>query len=284
MFTPASKLYNLKYLDRSHPSRHIIGTIGTGTSIQLRVYDHDREQIELLEPGEFDWYFSQDNMCTGKTIDDHHSPCPERRRVGKFSQCASCALPEIPKQACIFEPKCKGEMCEVRFCSKEHVVYLAFFNDLMKIGMTGRDRVGRRMLEQGADAYSVVAITPNRFESRRLEKDLGRGLELRQAYRNKQVLETMTQPFDKESVDRQFGETRNYLEDRYDLHPTELTYFRESGTTTLDDLPELIDVPGRHRGRFVGAYGKFFVYEADGMKALLTGDIVGRFLLDVMEG
>lgn len=110
-------------------------------------------ELELL-PGE--------RRCPGALRDGEWVGCGELVGSGAFcpehSDWSPCAA-------------CRGEcLKEEKDCFEAHVLYLALFApDVVKVGVTKRDRFERRMREQGADAGRVLAVFPDGESARRAE-------------------------------------------------------------------------------------------------------------------
>lgn len=101
-----------------------------------------------------------DRHCAGDRIDDAHEPCaaaavpwcPDHTRTWVCARCrGACSLPTAA-------------------CTEPHAVYLALFApDLVKVGVTKRRRIERRLAEQGADRGAVLFHAANGRIARRIE-------------------------------------------------------------------------------------------------------------------
>ncbi|MBS3782368.1 MAG: DUF2797 domain-containing protein [Candidatus Thermoplasmatota archaeon] len=168
MYRKAAELLTEGDEERENREVHVIASKWDDFDHELQVYDED--SIEVLDTEEIDFNVSQEKVCVG-SFEDGYTPCPEKRNVDRFRQCSECAPEDIPKLECIFDPQDCVD-CEGGFCEKLHVVYLAFHGTLSKIGMTSKDRLRERLIEQGADAYALLSTVEDRKKAREEEKRL----------------------------------------------------------------------------------------------------------------
>ena len=218
--------------------------------------------------------------CVGRFEGDVHIKCPDDANVTRFAQCASCAGESfIPHQECIFEPKCDGELCDVEFCRREHVLYLAFYCDHVKIGMSSTRRVERRLIEQGADAFAIIGTYPTRRKAREAEKEISAKLRIPQSYRQTQLLKDLTRPVDAEAIEGHLARLRASLLDRFGLEPEEVSRLDSYPIDLpLSTPPRLVETHGLHRGDLVGIKGRWLIFESNGLKALDLSDLPSRFV------
>lgn len=129
--------------------------------------DEDRSVYDVefvsLSAGQQLRYALGDRHCAGALTDAGHRPCREPA-VPHCTQhthtwvCARCT------GTCL-----KDEMD----CHQEHAVYLAAFApDTFKIGVTRRERLQRRLREQGADRGAHLRTVENGRIARRIEAEL----------------------------------------------------------------------------------------------------------------
>lgn len=87
-----------------------------------------------------------------------------------------------PKDICTI---CDGSRClkGVPDCLAPHVVYLALFGRLAKIGVTKDARYQRRIREQGAQFAAKISVLPDGLRARKAERELASGEGLRGAIR-----------------------------------------------------------------------------------------------------
>ena len=248
----------------------------------LSIYDFQRDAMENVELGpgvEFSLTAGSRKFCTGRFQDGEYRPCPEKKEVTRFNQCQSCASVFIPNLECIFEPQCDGSLCDAEFCRKEHVVYLALFKDDVKVGLTGKERVMKRIIEQGADAFAVLATTSSRVSARELEKDISRRLRVSQIYRFDRFIRNLMADVSPSSMEKIYHYYAVRFEKEFQLRPGELHF--------LDNYPMPSSINGRiYRrscdngcaGEVVGVKGKCLVFRREGYTALDLSELPGHII------
>lgn len=247
----------------------------------LLVYDQREGSVVRVEFNDLDWTVSEGKWCVGSFEDDGYRRCPGARKVTNFDQCQSCASSWIPVQSCIFEPQCDGHRCESRICQREHTVYVAFFGNRAKIGMTTSRRLRERGIEQGADAIAPLVRRENRLEGRTAEKEISTRLRLPQTMQRRQVLEAQGCPMGADGLGERYRWYLETLSSRMDVLDAPLELLQDYPVGNLDGRkPELAETPGGHRGRVLGLKGKFLFYEdhSSKVKALVLADVPGRFM------
>ena len=246
---------------------HVVSYRWDSFTPKLRVFD-DGELIEL-DMGKIGFNVSQEKICIGN-FEDGYTPCPKQRSVNTFSQCRGCAPESIPHLECIFEPK-DCERCEGGFCEEEHAVYLAFHSYHPKIGMTKKSRLKTRLIEQGADAYSLLATLLHRKEARQEENRISEFLGISQRGSKKRKLKTLSKKIDKEGIRTGYRSVKNRI-------PTGKLIFLNDYPISLPlrAVPRYRPTPGLHRGKMVGIKGEFLIYENNGLHALNLADLPGR--------
>jgi hypothetical protein len=257
---------------------HVLSFHWDGFEPTLLAWNDSKKAVEGIDLGKLDICVTTSRRCVGSFDGEDYFPCPSGRAVGSpFAQCQQCAGPHIPDQQCTFEPKCDGSRCGARFCSREHTVYLAFHGALAKVGMCGGHRVAERLVEQGADAYAVVAAAPNRLEARRLESEISKRLKLRQRVLARESLahHASGQPW--ERIEESWAAISERLEAELGAAPGPLR--RLDGyplAQPLPSAPRLRQTIGPHSGRVVGIKGRHMIYENEGLNALDLSDLPAR--------
>ncbi|UCE44626.1 MAG: DUF2797 domain-containing protein [Methanobacteriota archaeon] len=251
-----------------------------GYEPHLVCVDRSDDSTNTMDLDDVDYIFSELKMCTGFFEEGRHKRCPDEARVSRFSQCANCAEESfIPYQECVFEPKCDGELCDVDFCKREHVLYLAFYNTRVKIGMSSTRRLEERLIEQGADAYALIASLPTRRRTRTAEKEISARLRIPQAFRQRTLLDDFTKHIDPKSIEDQFTTLAASLEKHFDMRPDKLRWLDSYPIELpIDRKPLLRETPGRHRGELVGIKGKWLIYRSDAVYALSLADAPARYV------
>ncbi|HUV61905.1 MAG TPA: DUF2797 domain-containing protein [Thermoplasmata archaeon] len=233
-----------------------------------------------VDLGRVDYIISSQKECVGHFEDGRYIACPYNAAVTKFVQCAACAKEFfIPYQECVFEPKCDGERCDMDFCRREHVLYLAFYNTRVKIGMSSTRRVDKRLVEQGADAFALIGSFPSRLRAREAEKQISSEFRIPQAYRQETLLDGLDSPVDIAGIEESYSSLCASFETQQDITPGKLRWLKSYPIELpLDVKPKLRETQGRHRGEAVGVKGRWLIYRADGLNALNLADIPSRFV------
>lgn len=246
---------------------HVVSYRWKSFSPELKVYDGDK--IIEVDMGKIGFNVSQEKTCVG-SFEDGYTPCPDKKNVDKFHQCRECAPESIPYLECIFEPQ-DCEDCVGGFCEDEHTVYLAFHGNHTKIGMTKKSRLKTRLIEQGADAYSLLATLPDRKEAREEENRLSEILRISQRVSKKRKLKRFSKKVDKEIIRTKYRSVKNRV-------PIGKLKFLNDYPITLPlrAVPRFRPTPGLHRGKMVGIKGEFLIYENNGLHALNLADLPGR--------
>lgn len=236
------------------------------------VLDFDLEDVRFL--------VSEKRTCVGYFDGDKYTKCPKDAPVTTFGQCPECSKESfIPFQECVFDPKCDGEICNLPFCKRDHVLYLAFYDTRAKIGMSSSRRVERRLIEQGADAFAIIGSFGSRKKAREAEKDISAKLRIPQAFKQEILLQSLSRPVNRNGIEEKFKGLSASLRESYKLEPEELNWLEEYPIDLpLAHAPQLRETPGSHRGEFVGIKGKWMIYESSGYKALNLSDLPARYL------
>lgn len=113
-------------------------------------------------------------FCVGyRNSPNHFHSCPFNNKIKKGNQCDYCS-----KQDTIIPcAKCKGEYCynpkyKKKCDQTNHIVYLASFNEVIKVGTALSSRYLKRLIEQGADYGTIIAETPNGIMARNIESKI----------------------------------------------------------------------------------------------------------------
>jgi hypothetical protein len=247
----------------------------------LMCYDESERGAVELDLEEVGLKVTEQKRCVGYWDDDgRYVPCPKDALVTKYSQCPECSKEVfLPFQDCLFEPECNGEKCGLEFCSREHILYLAFYDTRMKIGMSSSRRVEKRLIEQGADAYSIIGKYQGRKSARDAEKDLSRRLGIPQWYYQQDLLRNLSRPVDLEGIKGRLEGLKMTLGRTKGLAPEPLRLLTDYPIKLpLSEVPKLQSSPGDHSGSFVGIKGKWLIYEDGGLRALNLSDMPGRFI------
>ncbi len=111
-----------------------------------------------------------DVKCGGSFIDEKWSPCPSKN-VGK-SKCDVCRARERSFVFTVFDGFNRENVTEsdLQQIAGPHVVYLALFDkNLIKVGVSKKERHDLRQLEQGSHYTLFIAETPDGIFARQIE-------------------------------------------------------------------------------------------------------------------
>jgi hypothetical protein len=259
---------------------HIVDVRWDGFKCHWLYYDLVKERLKRHYPTrgkELDIVLSPEMVCVGDFRKEEYKPCPNQSKVGRTSQCRVCSKTLIEHQECIFEPRCHGKECESRICREEHAVYLAFYGSSPKVGMTLRPRLRTRLIEQGADAYSLVNTLPDRLTAREFERGVSKQFNVPERIHPGRVLGMMKKELNEEMVREEYLAIKGKLKKNRNLKIGRLEWLRDYPLEVIRSKPRKRDTPGRHKGSIVGLKGKYLIYEHDGVNALNMNQLAGRF-------
>jgi hypothetical protein len=246
----------------------------------MECYDLSTGQVSEFDLDDVRFSASKRKVCVGYWDGEKYVRCPNKVTVTRFDQCSQCAGESfIPFQECIFEPKCDGEECDLEFCRREHVLYIAFYDTHRKIGMSSTRRVEKRLVEQGADAFSIIGKFGSRKKARKAEKDISARLKIPQFHRQQVLLDNMVRHVDSAGIQGRHEALSIVLGDAYQLTPEPLRWLKDYPIDLpLREPPKLLQSWGRHAGDLVGIKGKWLIFESEGLKAISLPDLPARFL------
>lgn len=250
-----------------------------GFDPHMLFYDTGSKEVCEFDLHEVDFEVSRGKTCVGRWDDEgDYLPCPKGASVDRFAQCPECSEKSfLPVQECVFEPQCDGERCDSDFCRREHVLYVAFFDRKRKIGMSSTRRIERRLIEQGADAYSIIGKFPSRLKARTAEKLVSQRYGIPQAYRQEELLDNLSRPVDFKGIQGRYDALVMTLGGQFAPEPLRLLD-RYPIDLPLKCSPKLKQSPGTHRGDYVGVKGKWVVFDEGGLRALNLSDFPSRSL------
>ncbi len=251
------------------------------------------ELRDVQMDGPFRWHVGE-RTCTGYW-DGTWRPCPDKTPTTHDWQCLPCfrgrgdpkRRDDMPQ--CIFEPVCQGapERCVCSFGGvrrpEPHVVYCAFYGGLPKVGMTTQRRVHTRLLEQGADAYFIAQLCPDRQSARRTETTISKLYGIPEWRRYQELFPQLTRPIDRARIEAVAAQWQADLAERFD--PQKIVHLKHP-MPPLPGLPSRVHAPGDHVGRWLGGKGGHFFYEGEAgflgspIRALKRGELMGRWVSD----
>ena len=240
----------------------------------LTFYDFREDLVETIELNigmSFSFKVSHLKFCVGRFRNGPYQPCPNHRTVTRFTQCQPCASSFIPYQTCLFEPRCDGTQCDAEFCKKTHCVYLAMHNEDVKVGITGYDRVKRRTIEQGADAYGILTTVPSRLEARNLEKSISKQLKIAQVYRFSRVVKNLNREIVPDTIKEIYEIHTQRIQDAFELSAGPLHFLdRYPLSTSFSENITIRKIDEPCSGKIVGIKGKCLVFKHNDTYATLN--------------
>lgn len=249
---------------------HVLDFSWDGFAPRLEAYDAEAGTAILLPLETLDMTVSEERICIG-SFDPEYRPCPARRPVRRFAQCRSCAGDWAEVQECVFEPQCTGDSCHHGdFCGRRHVVYLAAYGTLVKVGMTSAGRLLRRGIEQGADAIVPVLLCRNRQEARRLEKKTSERLRLPQEIRVNRMAAQWTHPPSKDVIENSLATHRLRVASWHEFVDEEVTHLDGYPVRAHPrSPPSVATTAGHHAGAVLGVKGRYMIYRLPGGESRL---------------
>lgn len=274
MFVTADRLLTIA----TGKSVHAVSYSWDGFSPDLTVYSRDAG-LESLNLDSIAFAVSEEQSCVGSFRSDGYRPCPFHRHVEFTDQCDFCSKSIIPIQRCLFDPICDGHLCDWDLCKRKHQVYIAFYGNKMKVGMTSSERLNARLIEQGADAFFTVGTSPNRMAARELEKKISKELSIPQMHRSTDLLDELWKGPDYKDISERYATISSTIEKTYGLSPSDLTQLDGYPLEQpLSEKPSYVELASIHEGRVVGVKGRFVVYEKEGLRAMSLSALTSRRL------
>lgn len=232
-------------LDQGRPYLDVRDAEGTLRRIDLGAHLN----IEVLE----------ERRCTGRWTDEGWTACPHEALADRFDQCPACH--PLPDRDCVFNPRCHE--CLESFCQSPHKLYLAFYGELPKIGMTRSQRGDARLVEQGADAFAIIAHAGDRAAARRLEDLVTRRLQVPQSRRADELLPRTAREVPWTAIENAYKALVPRLGEVLGSAPGPLERVTEQfGEYPLPIVPTLAGVQGHHAGDVLGMKGRYLFYRA----------------------
>ncbi|MFB6158658.1 MAG: DUF2797 domain-containing protein [Candidatus Nanohalobium sp.] len=121
-----------------------------------------------LEPGrKLSMEITNERRCTGYApAKGERAPCPDFRKVEKGSQCPECRGKDI------YTGYVRGEENDLE---GEFSVYMAQIGEKVKVGVTRKEKIPKRWVEQGADYGAEILSGVSSNEALDKEKELTLG-------------------------------------------------------------------------------------------------------------
>jgi hypothetical protein len=276
VFVSADRLLAIEGGDRLHA----ISFSWDGYEPHFIVYSFSSHQLKEVELGSISFTISDEQLCVGSFRAEGYRPCPFKRHVIGFDQCEFCSRSIIPIQKCLFDPICDGELCDWDLCKREHMVYVAFYGNKTKVGMTSSGRLTERLIEQGADAYFTVGTFHSRKAARTMEKNISSGLSIPQMHRSADLLHELKNGPDYTSITEIYHRIGSTIAKQFALTPSEIVFLQGYPIRQpLESLPTYSNLIGAHEGEVLGVKGRVLLYKNNGIiRALNMAAIPSRVM------
>lgn len=236
--------------------RHLI-RFYSGESLPTIIYRQGEEIGKMEVSGKQYLEFSEKLFCIGFRSMEGYFPCPHKAQ--NTSQCRLCSFRDISKAYTRGDFSGYPELYE-EAQKEEYVLYLAGFgHDLVKCGVTRKDRFALRMLEQGADFGCILASFAGPDEVYFAEAQFQSRFQLCNSVRISQKIRRLE--FDHSLAKKNFSEA--------------VCLVRESGILNFDQSP-IIDFSSHYPrvrgveekrhidGKVLGAKGEILLFESGG--------------------
>ena len=170
----------------------------------LRVWREGTESLDflLIPPGKhLNWSFQGPKRCVGN-IDSSGKlvRCPENAVIlRQGTRCGPCSAVDF-YDPCI---RCDGRTCnatearKIQCDNSDYVVYAVVFNDsTLKVGVSSKNRVRLRWIEQGADFGGIIETITGGRKARRREDRLGKRPNITKVVRGERKIKSLQDTLD----------------------------------------------------------------------------------------
>ena len=133
--------------------------------------------------------------CIGyyKLLEHRSFPCPRRNVIArKIKNCRSCFYLTGFNPAFYHVKKSSLSAVQRKYNLQPHYVYIAAFgSNLVKVGIACKERLCQRLTEQGVRLAMVVALLPDAYKAREVEKKVQSVLSIPDRVTNKRKIEAL---------------------------------------------------------------------------------------------
>jgi hypothetical protein len=170
----------------------------------LRVWRDGFDSVDFLPIAagkHLNWSFSGPKRCVGN-IDSTGKlvKCPEEAIIlRQGTRCGPCSAVDF-YDPCI---RCDGRVCgatearKIQCDMSDYALYVVVFNDsTLKIGVSSKNRVRLRWIEQGADFGGIVQLITGGRKARRLEDRLGKQSNVTKVVRGERKIKSLQDSLD----------------------------------------------------------------------------------------
>jgi len=144
-------------------------------------------------------------------------------------------------------------------------------NDDVKVGISGYDRVKRRTIEQGADAFGIVTTAPSRLEARNLEKAISKQLNIAQVYRFSRVVKNLKHEISPVMIKETYERYAQRIQGAFDLSAGPLHFLdRYPLSTPFSEKVAIQKIDEPCFGEIIGIKGKCLVFKHNDTYGILN--------------
>ncbi len=219
--------------------------------------------------------------CAGWSDEEGWHKCPNLFALRFGTQCKQCSQKDVHLECA----RCDGSVClshsqqAVERCNKPHVLYLASFAGLLKVGISSGTRFETRWMEQGADYACKTLLFESGRQARIAEAALSQELNMRSFVRGYEKIKLLI--FDESGCGEALAKAVQTARSKFPEHAcTEevcsLSRFYPP-KTAFGDLKKAQSM----RGEVLGCKGSLLFLKQGGQNAVFNlKDAVGRLVLE----
>jgi len=219
-------------------------------------------------------------MCIGFYKNGKHNPCPKSREILTDWFCRDC----IKKDDFFLCVKCDGSDCineKQRGSCKEnnYFIYLAAFDNILKVGISYEFRFLERLVEQGADLAAKIVFLKDGKKARQMEQEIKQQLNVVDRIRGFQKHEILFGDPNKCAVNI-MNALSKLEKNGFDIKDTEIydlrNYYRLGNILSK---PQKIEIKENTelKGEVVSAKGNIIVFRnEESFFSINSHDIIGR--------
>ncbi|MCX8194811.1 MAG: DUF2797 domain-containing protein [Candidatus Micrarchaeota archaeon] len=227
---------------------------GEGTPKVIHWKEWEIGELELSKSEEID--FSGRKACIGWRSPEGYHPCPNF--AINVQQCPTCSRRDVSRAYTVGDFSGYPQLYE-EAKREEYCLYLAGFGeDIVKCGVTRRERFEERMREQGADFGAIVAVYLGPDEIYRAEEQLQARFGFANAVRMAEKIDRLS--FDREKARRNFAAVVEMVR-----NSEVLPEFEPRVIDFSPSYPVLGSVPRQAyfiKGRIMGAKGEILLFKS----------------------
>ncbi|MFA6049470.1 MAG: DUF2797 domain-containing protein [Candidatus Micrarchaeia archaeon] len=253
-------------------------------------------QTAEFEPGSKDAVFGEEvfapgtsadlplngvTCCAGWSDDAGWHKCPSLLALRYGSQCKQCSQ----KDAHLECARCDGSVClshsqqSLERCAKPHVLYLASFAGLLKVGISSGTRFETRWMEQGADYACKTLLFESGRTARIAEANLSKELNMRSFVRGYEKIKLLL--FDEAGCEEALAKAVETARSRFPEQACDGEVCRLSRfyppKSAFGDLKKAQSL----EGEVLGCKGGLLFLKQGGQNAVFSlKDAVGRLVLE----